>query len=734
MKKIKNRPENIKKLHSYKFYLFTAIILIVLAVIISSISVGFMYSVQLIREHAVHSQNEVCERIYYDTDLINRGLEMYDMSLNNRLETDFKYFMDEYEKSGRNPDKMNLSSVAEKTGDDITLYIINESYVITHSTNPGSIGLDFRTYTPYYIKYLSDIINSSGFFPERVLPESETRLHKKFGYMPTPDNKYILEMSLYDENFNNIRKELKYTDSIEKIANNSPYIKDIRIFDTLKREIENDSFSPDAEFSALLNEIFESGTGRDVKDPVTGETVRYLYVPLKSKIYGSDNSLIVEMALDDSPIASLTNSIVAQYVLIVLFSILLCLGCAALISRHFSNEIEGIVSDISVISGGDLDRKIRDTRALEFKKLEESINLMVENIRENIKKCTKAQDVLKTERDRAQMYFSIADVIFIACDIDGIIREINKKSLEVFGYAEEEAVGKDFFDLMFTDENRETIKDILSDYIMSGKQTPLNFRCRAKTRNGKLKDVNLSTVLLKNSSDSLKGWLTTGADVTDELAIKRELELSLNQKNILLREVHHRVKNNLQIIISLFDLKSYCTDDKNLLMYIKGAKSRISAMAIVHEIMYRSDNFTKVNIPEYVKGIVSESLSSFGQKENISVKYDMDEVFFDLDNSVPFGILVNELVSNSISHAFEGEGTGIKDNQIFISLKRADGKIIFTFSDNGCGMPSEDELKGKNTIGLNLIINLVRQLSGVMNVIRENGTTFIIEIEDFGHL
>jgi len=722
-----NGKIRLRKHHSYKHSLFTAIFLIAFLIIISSISSEFLYTKQMVEKQAEYSRNEVSEQIVYDMSIINKGLEIYDMSLNNRLETDFIYFLDEYEKSEGNPSLMDLDSVAAKTSSEVSLYIINESYVITHATNPLSIGLDFKTYAPYYVNYLEKIKNSEGFFPERVMSEKETGLLKKFGYMATPDNRYVLEISLYDEEFNNLRNELKYSEQIEKIVSKNPYIKNVRIFNRVYKQVANSSFKPQSEFSDFLEEIFSSENGQDIIDGQTGETIRYLYIPLKSEKYGSDNSLIAELVFDNSPVETAMSQLIWHCLLIAIISTGLCIACSFAFSRYFSSTVEDAIKDISIISNGNLAHKLKDSSILEFSTLKTNIENIVDNIKKNVELSKRIQDCLNFEKEKSEKYFTIADVIFIVSDKSGKIKEINTKSLEIFGFSEEEATGKDFFYTLFTDNNREIIKSLFYEKMETGAEAPFNFRCKISTKSGETRDLNLNTVFLTDSCSRITGWITTGNDLTDDLEIRRALESSLTEKSTLLREVHHRVNNNLQVIISLFELKSYLTDDENLLKYINESKSRITAMALVHKIMYDSDNFARVNIPDYIKKIVSAVFSSQKIKTDVSVEYDLDEIFFDLDNSVPFGILLNELLLNSLIHAFKDRDFG----KIKISLKKKpDSKIIFTFSDDGRGLPPDNEPEKRETLGLNLIKNLVRQLSGSMQIIRGNGTSFVIELEE----
>ncbi|WFN36680.1 PAS domain S-box protein [Methanomicrobium antiquum] len=726
-KKKEKDGKNPKKVYSYESYLFSAIFLLTLFLVTSSLLLGFAHSSELIHNDVIRSQDEVSSNIYQLISTINKGLEIYDMSLNSRAEAYFKYFYEEYEKSGRNLDLMNLESLKQTKGDDVTFYIIDENFVITHSTNPSSIGLDFKSYAPHYTDYLERVRLSSGFFPERVLTEAETGLLKKFAYMPSPDNKYIFEVSILDENFNTIRKNMKYTDAVDEIVASNPYVKDVRIFNVVHKEVGNSSFSADSNFSAFLDGIFSSETGTDVYNEKTGRTLRYIHIPGKSEIYASDNSLIAEIQLDNSPFESMMAGFVLQFLLLGIFSTGLCIAFAIIVSHHFSSRIKGIVDDISIISAGDLNHSIKDTNAAEFQILNDSINLMVKKIRKNIKNLEKTREILTQEKEKAEMYFSLADVIFIISDIRGIVTDINQKSLDVFEYTKTEAIGNDFFSLIFTDNNREIVKSLFYENIDSDQKKAFCFRCKTKTKGGEIKDVSLSTVFLRDNDGKITGWLTTGNDETDEIKIKRELESSLNQKNALLREVHHRVKNNLQVMISLLDLKSYSPDNKELTDFIKDSKSKINAMALVHEIMYRKNDFKAVNISEYTKDVISGTFSIWRPEADIDVFYDIDSLYFDLDHSIPYGILITELASNALIHAFKDRKTG----KITISLKKkSTDTLVLVFSDDGCGLLKDSIIKEKNTVGMNLIRNLTRQLSGEMEIVRGNGTTFIITFEN----
>ncbi|WOF17177.1 PAS domain S-box protein [Methanoplanus sp. FWC-SCC4] len=718
--------DNHKNQFSYKNYLFIVIFLISLIIIISSVFYGFISASDLVIAQAEESQNELTSKISDDIGIINKGLEIYDTSLNNRLERCFIPFLEEYEKSGRDPAKMDLESVKSATGEDVTLYIINSSYVIEESTNPTSIGLDFKKFAAYYIDYLEKIRFSNDFFAERALTEIETGMVKKFGYLGTPDNRYILEISLFDEEFDKLRKELKYSDHIERVTEKNPYVTDIKIYNSIFHEVGNKNFKADSRFEAFLSSIFEKETSVDITDEKTGKLTRYLYIPLKSEDYGSDNSLVVKLDLTTGPMSEMLSDIFLQYVGIGIFAVMICFGSAFLISQHFGDEVKDIVKDIEKISKGDLDHKIKNTPNREFKNLEESINDMVANLRKNIDEVNESRKIVTMERDRARKYFDFASVIFIAVTKKGDIIKFNHRAEEALGYSNSESAGYNFYDLILTENNRNFVRALLLFDIDSDRDEPRYFQCKVKTKTGTIRDINFSSVILRDENSDISGFLITGEDITNELKSKKDLQSSLHEKNALLKEVHHRVKNNLQVINSLLELQSGNISDEYILSLFRESESRVNSMALVHEIMYDSGNFSRINIADYTRSLVLETLSGKKGFLRINVDFILDDIFFDLDHAVPYGLLINEMTSNAVKHAFKGKSEG----NITVKLRKKDnGNIILEFRDNGTGIPDEETLYASKGIGLSLIKGLTRQLKGEISIERESGTKYTIEME-----
>jgi ammonium transporter len=202
-------------------------------------------------------------------------------------------------------------------------------------------------------------------------------------------------------------------------------------------------------------------------------------------------------------------------------------------------------------------------------------------------------------------------------------------------------------------------------------------------------------------------------------------ENSLKEKEMLLREIHHRVKNNLQVISSLLSLQSRYHKDEHAIEMAKESQNRIKAMALIHEKLYRSKDFANVEFNDYIKNLVNDLLASYKvSASRIALKLDIENISLGIDTAIPTGLIVNELVSNSLKYAFP-EG---KDGEIRISLRSLnDGDKELIVSDNGVGLPESLDIKKAESLGLRMITNLTeRSLHGKININKSNGTEFQI--------
>ena len=211
-----------------------------------------------------------------------------------------------------------------------------------------------------------------------------------------------------------------------------------------------------------------------------------------------------------------------------------------------------------------------------------------------------------------------------------------------------------------------------------------------------------------------------------DLTHKKETELKLrkllNEKEVLLKEVHHRVKNNLQVISSILNLQSSYVKDQMTLDILRESQNRIKTMSFVHESLYRSDDFSYVNFSNYINSLSSNLVQTYIIKHaNINLELDLGDVNLSLDQAIPCGLIINELVSNSIKYAFPLNRKG----KIRIELTKKMNKMYLKVEDNGIGLPDNLDVENTDTLGLQLVYILISQLDGDIKVINKKGTRFL---------
>ncbi len=214
-------------------------------------------------------------------------------------------------------------------------------------------------------------------------------------------------------------------------------------------------------------------------------------------------------------------------------------------------------------------------------------------------------------------------------------------------------------------------------------------------------------------------------DITKFKQSEAQIKASLKEKETLLQEIHHRVKNNMQVISSLLKLQSNSYNDDRIKRPLLESQNRVKAMASVHESLYKSKTLSSISVLPFLKRLTSSILASYQlSSENILLEIDVDEIFVSIEQATPIGLIINELVPNSLKYAFSDGCQG----KIQIKINRTNNKdICLRFSDDGIGFPLSIDWRSTDTLGLNLVVNLVEnQLDGSVNMEIDNGTHFII--------
>lgn len=240
------------------------------------------------------------------------------------------------------------------------------------------------------------------------------------------------------------------------------------------------------------------------------------------------------------------------------------------------------------------------------------------------------------------------------------------------------------------------------------------------------RDVIFNKATFDNPDGSIAGFIGVMIDITESKKAEEDLQLSLHEKELLLKEIHHRVKNNLQTIASLLYLQSLSTDDEAIKKMLNEACSRVSAMGSIHQKLYQSADLTRIPFTDYISQLIEYLKESYGVDETkirISVSVKPEDLFFDLDTGIPCGLIINELVMNALKYAFRNRPGGT----ITIQMARDEtDQNVLIVSDDGHGISEDFDLTPMKSLGMTIVASLVRQLGGTMEMVRQPGTTITI--------
>ncbi len=226
-------------------------------------------------------------------------------------------------------------------------------------------------------------------------------------------------------------------------------------------------------------------------------------------------------------------------------------------------------------------------------------------------------------------------------------------------------------------------------------------------------------------------------DITERKRNEKLIKSSLKEKEVLLREIHHRVKNNLQIISTLLSMQADETDNEEIIEFYTESQNRIQTMALIHENLYKSSDISSISIKNYLNSLLNDIMYSYGVlNDRIKLEIDTEDYLLNIETAVPCGLIINELVSNSIKYAFPDDKNGIINVSLHeISLKHENGgkkerKFKLTVKDNGIGLPNDFKIEKSTSLGLHLVTALTEQLEGNIKLEKKEGTTFIIVFKE----
>ena len=317
----------------------------------------------------------------------------------------------------------------------------------------------------------------------------------------------------------------------------------------------------------------------------------------------------------------------------------------------------------------------------------------------------------------AQALKSVQDCISIS-DLEDRLIFVNDAFLATYGYTESDVLGKSTSNVQpyratgaqRAELRRATAVDGWHGEVMNRRKDGTEF------------PVELWTSMVKDAAGKVIASVGVARDITARKQADEQILASLGEKEILLKEVHHRVKNNMQVISSLLSLAAARAPDARAREQFEDSMTRIRSMAMVHEKLYRSPSLAGIDFGDYLESVTSELIRLF-YRDGLSCSVEATKVSLGIDIAIPCGLIVNELVANALKHAFVGRQSGT----VVITLRRKDDATVeMAVQDDGVGFPADLDFRSVSSMGMTLVVSLSNQIGGTVELIRSGGTRFVV--------
>jgi PAS domain S-box-containing protein len=325
--------------------------------------------------------------------------------------------------------------------------------------------------------------------------------------------------------------------------------------------------------------------------------------------------------------------------------------------------------------------------------------------------------------ERFRLVVEAAPNAMVMVNSAGLIEMVNAQAERVFGYSRDEMLGRPV-EFLMPQRFHHFHPDLRQSYNASPQSRPMgggrDLNARRKDGSEFPVEIGLNPIQTEDGPMVLSAIV----DISDRKQKEERIQAALREKDILLGEIHHRVKNNLQLIDSLLDLQLSQVDDASVLGMLRDCQNRIRSMVLIHQTLYQSKDFAQVDFASFIDSLMPTLVASYGKdQERISLGMSGVSVHLALNAAIPCGLIVNELITNAFKHAFPDDRRG----RITVDLDSEDGGLVrLAVTDDGIGIPKDIDIEQTSTLGLQLVSLLTEQVGGTLEIQRVNPTSFVL--------
>lgn len=428
-------------------------------------------------------------------------------------------------------------------------------------------------------------------------------------------------------------------------------------------------------------------------------------LPLVDELrYQSQDNLNEEISSLNAQLSDASFLLFIATVVAFLISIFL----AYLLYRSIAYPLKDLALAAQDIGSGNLEQRIEVKSKDEVGNLAEEFNRMAENLSKTTVSRNFMDDIIE----------SMADSLIVTDD-KGTIQRVNSSTVKMLGYDENELEGNPL-SFIFAD------KDEISNYLKSGTGLE-HYEARYLKKNGDTIPVSLSMGPIHKSNGTQQGMVCLASDISQRKEAEEQITKSLKEKEILLAEIHHRVKNNLAVISGLLQMQIWETKDETAETALKDSQLRVQSIALVHEKLYQSESLSFIQFDRYVRDLLQAISSTYMDTHgSIEIVTDLEDIGLNINQAIPCSLLLNELIVNAFKHAFEDDA---KSGNIFVNIQKQKDTVCMQVKDDGIGFPEDFDLENASSLGMTLINTLIQQLQGEIEVKNDGGAIFEVTFE-----
>jgi PAS domain S-box-containing protein len=446
-------------------------------------------------------------------------------------------------------------------------------------------------------------------------------------------------------------------------------------------------------YETIVREIFELERETSFGDEIFNVTIepyfRNTLLPILLQLRTAYNE---QVDLQLATLQARAEETVLRIIFYSVLSFVMSLLLAFLVYRSITKPVKELTDTARQLGDGDLSQRIQLNTGDELANLADTFNKMAENLSKSMVSRSYVNNIIQ----------SMGDMLFVT-GADGSIELINQAVKDKLEYRTED-LKNDSFWFLISGEEREYVKEIVESG--SGNGTPIE--TRLVTKFGTVIPVNLSYTVLSGNGKEMNR-IFVASDISTLKEAEQKISDSLREKNVLLAEIHHRVKNNLAVISGLIEMQVWSIEEEESKTILRDSQLRIQSIALVHEKLYQTDNFAEIKISEYIRELV-EGISESFSNPNAEIKksFACEDIKMNINQAIPFSLLLNETVVNAFKHGFKGR----KKGELKIHLSQKGEDITLMVSDDGVGLPSPDAAANSKSLGMKLIETLTSQLEG----------------------